>query len=160
LRIISFSNQKGGVGKTTSTANVGGALASLGKKVLLIDIDPQANLTKGLGFNPNDLELNIYHVLLKRVPINDVWLAIDDYIDTKKGKPATSNLWLVPANKMLSSGAIELEISKDIYQRKLYNALIPVINADIFDFILIDCPPNLGSLTMNALCASNEINSS
>lgn len=137
-RIISFANHKGGVGKTTTTASVGSILASMGKKVLLIDIDAQANLTSSLM--KGDVELSIYHALRGDCELPIVHLS--------------ENLDLVPASLHLAMADIELS-SAMMREKLLADLLTPV--QDKYEYILIDCPPSLGLLTINAFAASNEI---
>ncbi len=140
--VISFINQKGGVGKTTSAINVGFFLAQKGKKVLLLDIDPQSNLTSGLGFLADKKERDgIYEVLTKKSKITE------SFYSTK-----TSNLYLIPAHIKLAGAEIELvgALSRETI---LKNQLEEIKNQ--FDYIIIDCPPSLGLLTINALTASD-----
>lgn len=141
--IIACANQKGGTGKTTTTLNLGAALAEEGKRVLLVDADPQGNLSVNLGFSIEDLSTTLYEVLLDETPVTDA---------LQKELPL--GLDLVPANLDLSAAEIELmnEVSRE---RILKEALSPV--ADEYDHILLDCPPNLGLLTLNALTAANLV---
>ena len=143
-RIISMVNQKGGVGKTTSTINLGAALAECGRKVLLVDFDPQGALSAGFGTNPHELELTVYNVMMDRkVDINDVILPTD-----------IENIDLLPANIDLSAAEVQLvnEVARD---QLLASALRNVHNE--YDVILIDCQPSLGLLTVNALTASHGV---
>jgi chromosome partitioning protein len=141
-KIAVFANQKGGVGKTTCAVNIGFALARRGRKVLLIDIDPQGNLTSWCGQDPDSFERTIYDVLKGNAALDDVILNIHE------------NLWLVPSNILLAS--IEREIFAAIgYERRLKKAIQPVLER--FEHILIDCPPSLGTLTVNGLVASDEV---
>lgn len=137
-KIISLVNHKGGVGKTTTTLNLGKALSLLGEKVLLIDIDPQANLSQSLGINQ---DLSMYEVLC-----NDIDLPITSIAE---------NLFVVPANLMLSTAETKLSSDHVTGYFKLREALSK--HKDNYDFVLIDCPPNLAILTINALLAANEI---
>ena len=140
-RIISMVNQKGGVGKTTSTINLGSALASYGRKVLLVDFDPQGALSVGLGIPVYQLEKTLRNVIVgEQLPARDV------LIQTK-----VKNLDLLPSNIELSAAELEL-VSEVGREHVLASALKPLINE--YDFIIIDCQPSLGLLTVNALAAS------
>ena len=142
-RTIAIANQKGGVGKTTSVINLGVALAEMEKKVLVIDLDPQAALSAGLGVDPEKAERTTYTMLVEPdIHVRDVIRPIQAYLD------------LIPANPQLSQAEIELipEIRREL---TLQRALKPVNGW--YDFILIDCPPSLGLLTTNGLCASTEL---
>lgn len=143
-RIISMVNQKGGVGKTTSTINLGAALAECGRKVLLVDFDPQGALSAGFGTNPHELELTVYNVMMDRkVDINDVILPTD-----------IENIDLLPANIDLSAAEVQL-VNEVAREQVLASALRKVQNE--YDVILIDCQPSLGLLTVNALTASHGV---
>jgi len=142
-KIISVSNQKGGVGKTTTAVNLGSSLAVLGKRTLLVDLDPQANATTGLGINPDDLDSHIYHVMIDRAPVDSV------IIDTKMSK-----LSLVPSHTDLVG--IEVELMGEPSREYIISKMISALSSD-FEFIIIDCPPSLGLLTLNALTASHSI---
>lgn len=141
-RVICIANQKGGVGKTTTTVNLASALASKGRRVLIIDLDPQGNASSGLGLKKHEYQdQNIYHVLIGESSVRDVYR-----------KTSNAKLYVAPANPDLVGAEIELV---DVPQRefKLRAALKEV--ADEFDYVLIDCPPSLGLLTLNALTAAN-----
>ena len=143
MRRIALINQKGGVGKTTSTANLGACLASMGRRVLIIDIDPQANLTVHFGVNPYELEASIYDVLLGDCTLEDVVVATaDDGSD------------LAPANIDLAGAEIELVgmIGREIILKEKLEHI-----DSRYDYLLIDCPPSLGLLTLNALTTVSEI---
>ena len=142
-RVLAVANQKGGVGKTTTTVNLGAALAEMGYRVLVVDLDPQGNATTGLGVNARNLDTSIYDVILHDVPI-------EDCIEPTNLR----NLFLVPATIDLAGAEIELvpTFSREL---RLKRAIAPVL--DEFDFVLIDCPPSLGLLTVNALAAANEV---
>lgn len=141
--IIVCANQKGGTGKTTTTLNLGAELAQLGSRVLLVDIDPQANLTTGLGLNPELLEYSVYEVLLNHK--SNPQFAI---------QPVTANIDLIPSTLALTGAEIELagQITRELYLKK---ALSHVVN--LYDYILIDPPPSLGLFTLNALAAANSV---
>lgn len=142
-RIISVANQKGGVGKTTSTVSLSAALALLGSKVLIIDSDPQGNATSGLGVQKADLEQDIYDVLVNEVPIAQV------IVGTTR-----ENLYIAPSTIQLAGAEIELT-SQVKREQRLKNA-VEAIRED-YDYIFIDCPPSLGHLTMNAFTASDTV---
>ncbi len=141
-RIIALVNQKGGVGKSTTAVNLGAALAIEGRRVLVVDCDPQGNTTTGFGIDKHGMQRDIYNVLLQEASIDDV--AVPTEIDT---------LTLVPATINLAGAEIEL-VSALSRETRLRQALLPV--ADRYDFVLIDCPPSLGLLTINALTAAEE----
>ena len=142
-RAIAIVNQKGGVGKTTTTVNLGASLALLGKRVLIVDIDPQGNTTSGLGVEKASLEQDVYSVLLADVP------AVEAIVPT--GVP---NLDLLPATLGLAGAEIEL-VSATARESRLQAALAPLTEA--YEYVLIDCPPSLGLLTLNALTAADEV---
>lgn len=142
-RIISVANQKGGVGKTTTTVNLGACLAYYGKKILLVDIDAQGNATSGLGVRKADVEKDIYDVLVNETPVEEVVM-----------KTSRENLWIVPATIQLAGAEIELT-TQMARESRLKMALAQV--ADQYDYILIDCPPSLGHLTINSFTASDSI---
>ena len=142
-RIISVANQKGGVGKTTTTVNLGASLAFVGKKILLVDSDAQGNATSGMGIRKPDVTHDIYDVLVNEVPIQDAIYPT-----------SRENLDIVPATLQLSGAEIELT-SMMARESRLKMALNEV--KDQYDFILIDCPPSLGHLTINAFTASDSI---
>lgn len=145
-KIIAIANQKGGVGKTTTTINLGAALAGKGRSVLLVDLDPQGNASTGLGVPPEDRDLTIYDILLGDATVSEV------------AKPTTaSTLKLIPATTDLSSADIEL-ISNEKRSFLLHDALrAPDVRAAGYDYILIDCPPSLNILTINAMVAANSV---
>ncbi len=141
--IVSFANQKGGVGKTTTTINLGSALADMGYSVLLIDFDPQANLTSGVGCT--EYKGHIYSALC----------GIDDIKDTIY-ETRQPNLFLIPSHKDLSGASIEL-IEEENREFFLQSIVSPLQEKKEHDFIFIDCPPSLGILTINAFCASDTL---
>ncbi|MGP6088684.1 ParA family protein [Antarctobacter jejuensis] len=145
-KIIAIANQKGGVGKTTTTINLGAALCEQGHKVLVIDLDPQGNASTGLGVETDDREYTTYDLLLGEVDLNQVIHATE-----------TENLSLIPATVDLSSADIEL-FSNEKRSFLLHDALRqPEIDAFVFDVILIDCPPSLNLLTVNAMVAAHSV---
>ncbi|EMW5716286.1 ParA family protein [Enterococcus faecium] len=142
-QIISVANQKGGVGKTTTTVNLGACLASLGKKVLLVDMDAQGNATSGVGIRKPDVTRDIYDVLVNELPINEATLITEH-----------ENLSIVPATLQLAGAEIELT-SMMARESRLKGSLAEVSSQ--YDYILIDCPPSLGHLTINSFTASDSI---
>lgn len=142
-RMIAIANQKGGVGKTTTSVNLSACLAYLGKKVLLIDTDPQGNASSGIGIAKGDLDSCIYDVLIDDEPVENVIL-----------QSKVENLYVLPATISLAGAEIEL-VSTISRELRLKNALDSI--RDKYDFIIIDCPPSLGLLTINALTASDAI---
>jgi chromosome partitioning protein len=142
-RILAVANQKGGVGKTTTTVNLGAALAELGYRVLVVDLDPQGNATTGLGIDARNFEHSMYDVLMRDLPL-------DDCIEPTSVK----NLFVVPATIDLAGVEIELvpAFSRELKLKKAVDAVV-----DDFDFILIDCPPSLGLITVNGLAAAGEV---
>jgi chromosome partitioning protein len=143
-RIIAMCNQKGGVGKTTTTINLGAALAEYGRRVLLVDFDPQGSLSVGLGFNPHELELTIYDLLMgSDVDAHDVI-----------HPTGVKGLDLLPSNIDLSAAEVQL-VGEVAREQTLARVLTPVMKD--YDVILIDCQPSLGLLTINALTASHGV---
>ena len=143
-RIIAMCNQKGGVGKTTTTISLGAALAEYGRKVLLVDFDPQGSLSVGLGFNPNTLDGTIYNLLMER----------DTRIDEVISKTNVVGMDLLPSNIDLSAAEVQL-VTEVAREQSLSRVLRPAI--DEYDVILIDCQPSLGLLTINALTAADGV---
>lgn len=143
-RTIAVANQKGGVGKTTTVVNIGAILAEMGYRTLLVDLDPQAALTATYGLNPLDLQASVYHVLLAHE------LDVDSVIH----KNIRQNLDILPANLHLAGAEVEL-IGQLGREYMLQEALASVKSN--YDFILIDCGPSLGLLTINALTAADEV---
>ena len=143
-RVIAMCNQKGGVGKTTTTISLGAALAELGRKVLLVDFDPQGSLSVGLGLNPNSVDLTVYNLLMQR----DV--AVADVIC----KTNVDGMDMLPSNIDLSAAEVQL-VGEVAREQALARALHPVM--DDYDIVLIDCQPSLGLLTINALTAADGV---
>jgi chromosome partitioning protein len=143
-RVIAMCNQKGGVGKTTTTINLGASLAEYGRKVLLVDFDPQGSLSVGLGLNPHEMDLTIYNLLMQR----DV--ALDEVV-VPSGVPGMD---LLPSNIDLSAAEVQL-VHEVAREQTLSRVLAPAI--ENYDVILIDCQPSLGLLTVNALTAADGV---
>lgn len=141
-KIYAIVNQKGGVGKTTTVISVGGYLASSGRKVLLVDMDPQSNATSGLGYNKNEIKRSTYDLLLEQAAPDDIVRYNEEY-----------KLHILPANPALSGAEVEL-VSTIAREYRLRTALESVENQ--YDYILIDCPPSLSLLTVNALTAARD----
>ncbi|HKQ59592.1 MAG TPA: AAA family ATPase [Candidatus Eisenbacteria bacterium] len=142
-RVIAIASQKGGVGKTTTAINLGASLAQQGRRVLLLDIDPQGNATSGLGVNGNDQRTTIYEALIGQVELKQAIMAT-----------ALANLDLVPSGQRLSGAEVEL-VGLMARETRLKACIAPV--RDEYDFILIDGPPSLGLLTVNSLTASDSV---
>jgi len=142
-RVISIVNEKGGSGKTTTAVSVGAFLTKFGKKVLLVDLDPQANATISLGFSPKKIPINIYHSLAEEVPFREII----------KNTPLF-NLDIAPANSDLAGSNVEL-LEKVGREQILNKVLEAIINE--YDYVLLDSPPSLGILTLNTLVAAKEI---
>ena len=144
MKIIAVANQKGGVGKTTSVVNLASCLAEAGKKVLLVDLDPQGNATSGCGINKRQIKVSLYQVMIGSA-------TLESAVTQTKFK----NLWILPSNMDLAGAEVEL-VEMEKREQCLKNALnqpFPVT----FDFVLIDCPPSLGLLTLNALVCANTV---
>ena len=148
-KIIAFVNQKGGVGKTTSSINLAASLGLLGKKTLLIDLDPQGNSTTGVGINKSELKDSVYELLVDKATIKDVVI-----------KTKFKNLYTIPASINLAGVDMELmEMTRNdqefVAQMQLKKYMEQIRN--IFDYIILDCPPSLGLITTNALAASDSV---
>ncbi|MBP1971045.1 chromosome partitioning protein [Virgibacillus natechei] len=142
-KIMAIANQKGGVGKTTSSVNLSACLAHLGNRVLIVDIDPQGNATSGVGINKADVNQCIYNVLVEDLPAKEVCVPT-----------SVNNLDIIPATTQLSGAEIELVpiISREIRLKTSLESL-----KETYDYIIIDCPPSLGLLTINALTSSDTV---
>ncbi len=144
MKIIAVANQKGGVGKTTTSINLSAALAEMGKKTLLVDLDPQANATSGIGIEPVE-GISAYGPMIAQANLTDMIVPT-----------AMENLFLVPANLDLAGVEVEL-IRMGEHLTRLRAALQPLREAAPFDYVLLDCPPSLGVLMTNALSAADEV---
>ncbi|UBH08596.1 ParA family protein [Macrococcus armenti] len=142
-KILAIANQKGGVGKTTTSVNLSAALSELGKKVLLVDTDPQGNATSGVGIDKNNVENSVYDMLVEDTNINKCVLPTEQ-----------DNLFIIPANIALAGAEIELvsAMSREVRLKYAFKDL-----DQEFDYIIIDCPPSLGLLTINSFTAANGI---
>lgn len=142
-RVVAIANQKGGVGKTTTAVNLGAALAEAGKRVLVVDLDPQGNATTGLGIEARDADVTVYDVLIHEA-------SMDDCLEPT----SLRNLFVAPASIDLAGAEIEL-VAALSRERRLTKALEGV--AEDFDYVFIDCPPSLGLLTVNGMTAAREV---
>ena len=142
-RIMALANQKGGVGKTTTAVNLGACLADLGYRVLVCDLDPQANASTGLGLNPRNVASSMYDVMLNDLPL-------EDCVEPS----SVRNLFVAPSSLDLAGAEIELvpAFSRELRLRRALEAVV-----DQYDYVLIDCPPSLGLLTVNGLAAATEV---
>jgi chromosome partitioning protein len=141
--VIAVANQKGGVGKTTTTVNLGACLAELGFRTLVVDLDPQGNASTGLGIENRGLETSMYHVIMHETPLEQC-----------VEPTAVKNLFVAPASLDLAGAEIEL-VPAFSREGRLKRAVEAVL--DDYDFVLIDCPPSLGLLTVNGLNAASEV---
>lgn len=142
-KIVAFVNQKGGVGKTTSAVNLAASVAAKGFRVLLVDIDPQGNATSGLGVNKREVKNSSYDIIINAMPVENIMIHTE-----------FKNLWLVPSSMNLAGAELEL-VDMAHREAKLKNSLSLV--KGIFDFIFLDCPPSLGLITLNGLCAADTV---
>ena len=142
-RIIAIANQKGGVGKTTTSINLAASIAEMGKRVLAIDLDPQGNMTSGLGVDKNDVENTVYELMLDECSINE---SIQDTV--------VKGLRLIPSNVNLAGAEIELLGVND--KEYILKTAVDYIRDD-YDFIVIDCPPSLNMLTVNAMTTADTV---
>jgi len=142
-RIIAITNQKGGVGKTTTCVNLAASLAATRRKVLLIDLDPQGNATMGSGVDKREVEFSGYHLLLEEAPVDDIIVRAE-----------AAGFDLIPGNSDLTAAEVQL-MQMDARESRLGNRIQPITSR--YDYVLIDCPPALNMLTLNALTASNAV---
>ncbi len=142
-RVIAIANQKGGVGKTTTTVNLAACLAEQKHRVLVVDMDPQGNATQGIGVDKHACENSIYNVLAEQIPCADVIVPTP-----------FANLWVAPSHRDLVGASVEL-VNESQREFRLQHAIEPLLEQ--YDFIMIDCPPSLCLLTLNALVASYEV---
>lgn len=147
-KIFCVANQKGGVGKTTTTVNLAAGLAKIGQRVLMIDLDPQGNATMGSGIDKRTLELTIYDVLLENASISEARVKSDKLID------AGCSFDILGANRDLAGAEVEL-VDVERREKRIKQAIDAVANE--YDFVLIDCPPSLSMLTLNGLCSANGV---
>jgi len=142
-KIFCIANQKGGVGKTTTTVNLAASLAKIGQRVLMVDLDPQGNATMGSGVDKRAIALSVYDVLLESASVAEAAV-----------KSEASGYWVLGANRELTGAEVEL-VEVERREKRLKTALVAV--QDDYDFILIDCPPSLSLLTLNGLCAAHGV---
>ena len=147
-KIFCIANQKGGVGKTTTTVNLAAGLAKVGQRVLMVDLDPQGNATMGSGVDKRKLELTVYDVLLESASVAEARVQSSKLIDADCGYD------ILGANRELAGAEVEM-VELERREKRLKNALVQVEND--YDFILIDCPPSLSMLTLNGLCCAHGV---
>lgn len=149
MKIIAVANQKGGVGKTTSVVNLASCLAETGKKVLLVDLDPQGNATSGCGINKKQIKTSLYQAMIGNASASSALV-----------KTKYKNLWILPSNMDLAGAEVEL-VDVEKREQCLKNALAQPLSEGsselVFDYVLIDCPPSLGLLTLNALVCADTV---
>ena len=145
MRILVIANQKGGVAKTTTAVNLSAFLGAMGKKVLLIDLDPQANATSGIGLNKEEIKKSVYDVIINNEPIESVI-----------SQSPAMNVWIAPANLALVGAEVELVNSKR-RELRLAESISEIVSKNEYDFIIIDTPPSLGILTLNAFTAAHSV---
>ncbi len=144
MKIVAIANQKGGVGKTTTAINLSAGLGIKGFKVLLVDLDPQANSTTGLGIEKEEIKHDIFDVVIKDVNFKDTIM-----------KTRTKNVDIVPSSIQLAGAEIYLSSSKNVHE-KIFNYLFKTISID-YDYLIIDCPPSLGLINRNALSVAEQV---
>lgn len=142
-RIFCIANQKGGVGKTTTSVNLAAGLAAQGQRVLLVDLDPQGNATMGSGIDKRALRLSVYHVLIGQAGVAQV-----------RARSESGGFDVLPSNRELAGAEVEL-VDLDDRETRLKSALAAVVSD--YDFVLVDCPPSLSMLTLNGLCAAHGV---
>jgi len=147
-KIFCIANQKGGVGKTTTTVNLAAGLAKVGQRVLMVDLDPQGNATMGSGIDKRKLELSVYDVLLESASVAEARVQSQKLVDAGCGYD------ILAANRELAGAEVEM-VSLERREKRLKTALAAV--ASDYDFVLIDCPPSLSLLTLNGLCCANGV---
>jgi chromosome partitioning protein len=145
MKILVVANQKGGVAKTTTAVNLSAFLGYFGKRVLLIDLDPQANATSGIGINKEEVKKSIYDAIIGNEPIKSI------IIETP-----TKGVWLAPANLALVGAEVEL-VNSDRRELRLADSISEIVSKNEYDFVIIDTPPSLGLLTLNAFTASQSV---
>jgi chromosome partitioning protein len=145
VKILVVANQKGGVAKTTTAVNLAASLGDFGKRVLLVDLDPQANATSGIGINKEEVKKSVYDAIIGKEPIQSI------IVETP-----TKGVWLAPANLALVGAEVEL-VNSDRRELRLADSISEIISKNEYDFIIIDTPPSLGLLTLNAFTASQSV---